>query len=123
MAISVYVWLRFCKVSLLTRKNSHKKKKCTSIDMHNIEGDMYYDLWGKKKHMSTDMLEIETRPGRGGPTEHIYDLARGLGANQRWLVFTLHMYSYCLLFPPLFIFGWYILAAERPHLWSGRTGS
>ena len=56
---------------------------------------------GKKKHMSTDMLEIETRPGRGGPTEHIYDLARGLGANQRWLVFTLHMYSYCLLFPPL----------------------
>ena len=37
--------------SLLTCKYSHKKR-CMSVDMHNLEVDMYCDLWRKKPHVN-----------------------------------------------------------------------
>ena len=47
----------FASFKVLTCKNLHEKKG-TSIDTHNSEVDMYYDLW-RRKHMSIDMLEID----------------------------------------------------------------
>ena len=33
-------------------------KECTSVDMHNLKFDMWFDLW-KKTHTSINTLEIE----------------------------------------------------------------
>ena len=48
----------FASFSHFSRKNSHKKIKCISIDTHNLEVDMCCDLW-RKKHTSIGTLEIK----------------------------------------------------------------